>query len=256
MFLKPSKGQLKFLAGLDQAKIRRREGFFLAEGTKVVQEALRSAWQIESFLIREAKAKNLGGLLPAMEGKKVFALSDPEWKRISQDKESEGVAALMVLPAFRSCREDVPEGGSRLLLLYQVGNPANLGAILRSAHWFGIETVLLSEGSVDFVHPKVIRTSMGSLFHLRILDGFDFRSLLPRLKERYALVGTTVRGGVPPHPVEKPSAVLLGSESHGLPEFLLDRMDENWCIPRRGDAESLSLPQAAAILLYEWTKME
>ena len=52
MFLKPSKGQLKFLAGLDQAKIRRREGRFLAEGVKIVQEALRSAWGIEYFLVR------------------------------------------------------------------------------------------------------------------------------------------------------------------------------------------------------------
>lgn len=254
MFLKTSKGQLKFLAGLDQAKIRRREGCFLAEGIKVVQEALRSDWQIDYFLIREAKARTLAGLLPAMEEKKTFALSDSEWKRVSQDKESEGIAVLMTFPA-RSGREGIPDGEGRRLLLYQVGNPSNLGAILRSAHWFGIETVLLSEGSVDFTHPKVIRTSMGSLFHLRLFDGLDFRDLLPRLQKRYTLIGTNVRGGVPPHPVDKSSAILLGSESHGLPEFLLDKTDENWCIPRRGDAESLSLPQAAAILLYEWTKM-
>lgn len=255
MFLRPSRGQLKFLGGLDQTKIRRREGYFLAEGIKVVQEALRSAWQIEYFLIREAKAKNLGGLLSAMTEKKTFALSDSEWKRISQDKESEGVAALITFPPARSCPEHIPEGEGRLLLLYQVGNPSNLGSILRSAHWFGVETVLLSEGSVDFTHPKVIRTSMGSLFHLRVFDGLDFRDLLPRLQKSYTVVGTTVRGGVPPHPVDKPSVILLGSESHGLPEFLLDRTHESWCIPRRGDAESLSLPQAAAILLYEWTKM-
>ena len=254
MFLKPSKGQLKFLAGLDQAKIRRREGFSLAEGIKVVREALRSAWHIEYFLIRETKARTLEGLLPAMAGKGIYALSDSEWKRISQDKESEGVAALMILPSVPSSRKDVPEGEGRRLLLYQVGNPSNLGAILRSAHWFGVETVLLSEGSVDFTHPKVIRSSMGSLFHLRLFDGLDFRDLLPHLQKSYTLIGTAVRGGVPPHPVDKPSAILLGSESHGLPEFLLDKTDENWCIPRRGDAESLSLPQAAAILLYEWTK--
>jgi TrmH family RNA methyltransferase len=255
VFLKPSKSQLKFLAGLGQAKIRRREGRFLAEGQKVVQEALRSLWRIEYFLGRSVKEAFWTPLLPVMAGKAIYELTEAEWKRISQDKESEGVAALMMMPRIRSFQEISPEGERRLLLLYRVGNPSNLGAILRSAHWFGVKTVLISEDSVDFTHPKVIRTSMGSCFHLEIIDQLDFAQCLPEIQKRYALIGTTVRGGVSPHPVDnKPSAILLGSESHGLPEELLARVEEQWCIPRLGDAESLSLPQAAAILLFEWTK--
>jgi RNA methyltransferase, TrmH family len=255
LFLKPSKGQLKFLAGLDQGKIRRREGRFLAEGQKVVQEALRSPWGIDYFLVRADKASLWRPLLSTMAGKGIYELTEAEWKRISQDKESEGVAALMTMPRIRSFREVLPEGERRLLLLYQVGNPSNLGAILRSAHWFGVKTVLISEDSVDFTHPKVIRASMGSLFHLKIMDSVDFPQVLPDLQRHYTLLGTTVRGGVPPHPVhDKPSAILLGSESHGLPEEFLSLTDEQWCVPRLGDAESLSLPQATAILLYEWTK--
>lgn len=255
MFLKPSKGQLKFLAGLDQGKIRRREGRFLAEGVKIVQEALRSAWGIDYFLVRADKASLWRPLLSSMAGKRIYELTELEWKKISQDKESEGVAALMTMPRMRSYREISSACERRLLLLYRVGNPANLGAILRSAHWFGVRTVLISEDSVDFTHPKVIRASMGSLFHLEIMDSVDFRQCLPDIQKHYSLLGTTVRGGVSPHPVQdKPSAILLGSESHGLPEELLSRADEQWCIPRLGDAESLSLPQAAAILLYEWTK--
>ena len=255
MFLKPSKGQLKFLAGLDQGKIRRREGRFLAEGFKIVQEALRSSWGIDYFLVRADKAVLWQPLLSAMTGKGIYELTEAEWKRISQDKESEGVAALMTMPRIRSCQEISPEAESRLLLLYQVRNPSNLGAIIRSAHWFGVKTVLISEDSVDFTHPKVIRSSMGSCFHLEIIDQVDFPQCLPEIQERYALIATTARGGVPPHPVDnKPSAILLGSESHGLTEEFLALVDEQWCIPRLGDAESLSLPQAAAILLYEWTK--
>lgn len=255
MLLKPSKSQLKFLAGLDQAKIRRREGRFLAEGQKVVQEALRSPWGIEYFLVRSGKEALWQPLLPAMAGKAIYELTEAEWNRISQDKESEGIAALMAMPRVRSYREISTEVESRLLLLYRVGNPSNLGAILRSAHWFGVKTVLISEDSVDFTHPKVIRSSMGSCFHLEIIDQVDFPQCLPEIQERYALIGTTARGGVPPHPVDnKPSAILLGSESHGLTEEFLALVDEQWCIPRLGDAESLSLPQAAAILLYEWTK--
>ena len=255
MYLKPSKSQIKFWTGLDLAKNRRREGRFLAEGIKVVQEALRSAWPIDHFLVRGDKAALWQPLLPAISGKDIYELSEPEWKKISQDKESEGIAALMAMPHIRSCVEISSKNEPRLLLLYQVGNPLNLGAILRSAHWFGVKTILLSEGSVDFTHPKVIRTSMGSLFHLEIIDHVDFTASLPEIRQGYALIGTTVQGGDALHPMSaEPSAILLGSESHGLPEELLSLTVERWSIARLGDAESLSLPQAAAILLYEWTK--
>lgn len=254
MFLKPSKGQLKFWAGLALVKNRRKEGLFLAEGVKVVQEALRSSWSIDHLLVRGDKGDYWQPLLPAMSGRVAYELSASEWKKISQDKESEGVAAVIAKPLMLPVRDVIPGNDKHLLLLYQIGNPLNLGAILRSAHWFGVKTVLLSEGSVDFTHPKVVRSSMGSLFHLQLYDDIDFRELLPHLKKDRFVIGTSVQGGVPPHIVDQPSVVLLGSESHGLPEELQALTDERWCITRIGDAESLSLPQAAAIILYEWTK--
>ncbi|MBN1545070.1 MAG: RNA methyltransferase [Syntrophaceae bacterium] len=252
--LKPSKGQLKFWAGLDLGKNRHREGRFLAEGVKVVREALRSSWNIDHFLVRGDKAELWQSLLPAMSGKAIYELSESEWKKISQDKESEGVAAVIAKPLMLPVRDVIPGNHKHILLLYQISNPLNLGAILRSTHWFGVKTVLLSEGSVDFTHPKVVRSSMGSLFHLQLYDDVDFRELLPHLKKDRFVISTSVLGGIPPHFVDKPSVVLLGSESHGLPEELQALTDECWCIPRIGDAESLSLPQAAAIIVYEWTK--
>ncbi len=256
MFLKPSKGQLKFWAGLDRGKNRRKEGRFLAEGFKVVREALRSNWGIEYFLVHSDKEALWKNLLPDMAGKAIYELTEAEWNKISQDKESEGIATLMVIPPVRFCAEISPKHEPRLLLIYQVGNPLNLGAILRTAHWFGVKTILLSEGSVDFTHPKVVRSSMGSLFHLKLYNDLDFQELLPRLTKERFIIGTSAQGGVPPRPMaDKPSAIILGSESHGLPEEILSLTTERWCIPHIGDAESLSLPQASAILLYEWTKV-
>jgi TrmH family RNA methyltransferase len=252
LYLKPSKGQLKYWAGLGHGKIRRREGRFLAEGDKVVREALRSGREIDAFLFRRDRAASR---FPDMAEKTVYELTGAEWKKISQDKESEGIAALMPVPRFRSATDISPERETRLLLLHRVANPANLGAILRSAHWFGIKTVLLSEGSVDLTHPKVIRASMGSVFHLDLIEQVDFMEILPEIRKHYRLFGTVTRGDLPPRPWgNTPSAVLLGNESHGLPEALLSMTDEPWCIPRTGDADSLSLPQAAAVILYEWTK--
>jgi TrmH family RNA methyltransferase len=146
------------------------------------------------------------------------------------------------------------DGPGPLLLLHGVNNPNNLGALLRTAHWFGFRTVLLSAGSCEAANPKAVRTSMGSLFHLTVAEGLDFEELLPRLHGRFLIVGSEVREGVPPHPCPPATALLLGSESHGLPESLLAGTDERWLIFGGGGAESLSLPQAAAILMYECTR--
>jgi TrmH family RNA methyltransferase len=254
MFLKPSKEQLKFWIGLNQPKKRHGEGFFIAEGIKVVQEAIRSGKKIEYFLVHEDKTEKLAGLLATMRNGELYLLSSKEWKHITQDKESEGIAALMPRSAV-SLSTPCGFSGLRYLLLYQIGNPANLGAIFRTAHWFGITNILVSEKSVDVTHPKAIRASMGSVFHLQIWENLSFPEILSPLKKRFMLIATTNQKGQKPHPVGEPSIVLLGNESHGLPEEILSATQENWRIPRLGDAESLSLPQAAAIILYEWTKI-
>jgi TrmH family RNA methyltransferase len=95
---------------------------------------------------------------------------------------------------------------------------------------------------------------MGSIFHLTIIPGIDLSAVLPEIKKSFFLIGSDVREGLLPHPVQKKVALLLGNESHGLPEAVLRMAEEKWSIPGSGKADSLSLPQAAAILMYECTK--
>jgi TrmH family RNA methyltransferase len=95
---------------------------------------------------------------------------------------------------------------------------------------------------------------MGSLFHLTIVSDVDLIAALPQIKKIHRLVGSDVHKGQPPHPLPQKAALLLGSESHGLPEQLLALADERWRIPGNAQADSLSLPQAAAILMYECSK--
>lgn len=248
----PSKSQLKQWKKLSMAKYRRREGLFLAEGEKIVAELLGSGLPVETLLVSEGSAERWQTLLNgAPAGVSVYRLTAGEWESLSQDPSPEGVMAVAAVlpPADPACRLEM-EGGP-LLLLYQVNNPNNLGALFRSAHWFGFRTVLLSEGSCEVTNPKVIRTSMGSLFHLTVMEHIDFDIVLSGLRERFHVVGSEVREGVDPHPCGPATALLMGSESHGLPEELLAQTDERWRIPGAGEAESLSLPQAAAIMMYE-----
>ena len=254
-FLIPSQTQLKKWGRLDDAKTRREEGVFLAEGVKVVEELLKSDWRVKAFLVMPEKIKFWQKLtLPQENDIHIYQLKRSQWEKIGQDREPEGIMALVEMkktPAFSSW---LTKPSGHVLILHEINNPLNLGALARSAQWFGFKSVLLSANSVDYTNPKAIRASMGSLFHLTIIPEMDLMESLPDIKKHFLVIGSDVHQGTMPHPVHKNAALILGNESHGLPESILNMTDEKWSIPGCGQADSLSLPQAAAIMMYECTK--
>jgi RNA methyltransferase, TrmH family len=252
---KPLKSQLKLWETLSRVKYRHQEGLFLAEGFKVVRELLKSGWESGAILVIEKNAEQWDHFLSSLpEGIRAYGLDEKEWRKLTQDKTPEGIMAVAAIPRCSDVAgllsQDDP---GHILMLYRINNPNNLGAIVRTAHWFGIRKILLSIGSTDFTNSKVVRSAMGSLFHIGIVSDVDFAQIIPRIKERYFLVGSDNTKGVMPHPCTKRTALLLGSESHGLPDPFLHMMDEQWHIPGADEADSLSLPQAAAIMMYECT---
>jgi RNA methyltransferase, TrmH family len=250
--VRPSGSQLRRWGKLTMEKYRRREGRFLAEGGKVVGELLRSGRPAEAVLISPAGVEKQERLLEKVpSGIPIFRLTDHEWATLSQDPSPEGVMAVAAVPPPVDLAGRLSAETGPLLLLHRVNNPNNLGALLRTSHWFGFRMVLVSKGSCDAANPKVVRTSMGSLFHLTVMENLDFDSILSEIRGCFRVVGSAVREGVAPHPCGPATALLMGSESHGLPEKLLAQTNERWWISGAGGAESLSLPQAAAILMYE-----
>lgn len=250
-----SQAQLKRWARLADAKARHEEGIFLAEGAKVVEELLSSDWQIKALLMMPEKIKYWEGLaLPAAKDIPVYQLTRSQWQKIGQDREPEGIMAV----AGRKQEPDfslwLAKTSGNILILHEVNNPRNLGALTRSARWFGFDGIILSANSADYTNPKAVRASMGSIFHLTIIPDIDLFAALPEIKKSFFLIGSDVHEGLPPRPLSKKAALLLGSESHGLPEAILRMADEKWSIPGSGKADSLSLPQAAAIMMYECTK--
>jgi RNA methyltransferase, TrmH family len=254
-FLNISQIQLKRWARLDDNKFRHAEGIFLAEGVKVVEELLSSVWQIEAILVLPEKIKHWEKLTTKISPNiSVYELKLAEWKKLSQDKEPEGIMAIAAIPPEISFSSMLAQADGNILILQEINNPNNLGALMRSALWFGFTNIILSANSADYINPKTIRASMGSLFHLTIISDVDLIAALPQIKKTHYLVGSDVRKGLPPHQLLKKVALLLGSESHGLPDDLLALADEQWTIQGSGKADSLSLPQAAAIMMYECAK--
>lgn len=253
--LRPSRTQLKFWEKLHLAKYRKKEGLFLAEGFKVVANVLNSDWRTEAILILKGKENLCKRSISEFFAKTpVYILTEKEWNKLSQDKTPEGIIAVSAIPQQPDITRILDnEQIGHLLLLYSINNPANLGAIVRTAHWFGLRNILLSSGSVDFTNPKVVRSAMGSLFYVTIFSDVDFLKVIPDIKKKYLLIGTDKEKGNTPRSLRRNAAILFGSESHGLPAELISFTNETWCIQGKG-ADSLSLPQAAAIMMYELTK--
>jgi TrmH family RNA methyltransferase len=147
-----------------------------------------------------------------------------------------------VIAVYR--RDDLPHGTRPVTLaLWRVGDPGNVGTLLRAADAFGAG-VALSEGCADPTGPKAVRASMGSLFRVP-LSGFDEPQ-----GRRVALVPN---GGIPLPELDSGGDVVLvlGSEREGLPADVLERCDDRASIPQPGGGESLNVAMAGAIALYE-----
>jgi TrmH family RNA methyltransferase len=149
-----------------------------------------------------------------------------------------------VIGVFR--REDLPRGNlpDIGLALWHVGDPGNVGTLIRAADALGPAFVAVSEGSADPTGPKAIRASMGALFRVSMV-GFDEAP-----GRRVALVA---RGGQPLEEIELsgPTLFVLGAERTGIPDEVLAECDERATIPLATDAESLNVAMAGAIALYE-----
>ena len=252
-FINPSQAQLKKWARLDDGKTRQEEGIFLAEGVKVVEELLASDWQIKELLIMPEKIK-CWEKLALSEDIPTYRLTRSQWDKIGQDREPEGIMAVVVTKQAPDLFSWLNNTTGNILILYEINNPLNLGALARSARWFGFDGIIMSANSVDYTNPKSVRASMGSIFHLTIIPDIDLAPALPEIKKSFFLIGSDVHKGSLPHPVQKKTALILGNESHGLPQSVLSAADEKWSIPGSGKGDSLSLPQAAAIMMYECVK--
>ncbi len=132
-----------------------------------------------------------------------------------------------------------------------------MGTIIRNCDWFGVKNILLSESIVDYTNPKVIRSSMGSIFHINIFEEVKTESLL-KLKEKgfEILCADTEGENIFTYRSEKKKILILSSESHGPSKEIEKLSDKKICIPKIGNAESLNVASASAVLACHFNKIK
>jgi TrmH family RNA methyltransferase len=255
-----SKEKLKEITKLKTKKGRKTQGRFLIEGMRLCEEMANSNWETESVLFTSSFKNSSNGkkLLQKFErgNVKTIPVKPEEIKKLSDTVTPQGIIAVIKIKEF-SLNELWSEASNIILALDAIRDPGNVGTLIRTAAAFGIDGVILSSDTVELYNPKVVRSTMGSIFHLPIYDEVDLEKTIPQLKKRnFKIYGTDVREGKDLEELDCSGKICLviGSEAEGLNKSLLDLSDEIIRIPIFGRAESLNASVAGGILLYEITK--
>lgn len=243
----------KHLLKLQQKKYREEFKEFFVEGIKGVEEALSEKVEIILIIIQgDRREEPEFAKIIALAEKNKIPLEYCGRKDLDEIKTTytfPGILAVVNMPDFGL--DDLIDGP--IIALDQINDPGNLGTIIRTADWFGIKNILLSEGSVEPYNPKVVRSTMGSIFRVKIFTSSNIEQNLISLKKDYGykICSLTMNG----EDLNKSKLLtgkivyLFGSESHGVRQELEKIVDKSYTIKGKGMAESLNVAMAAGILM-------
>ena len=252
-----SRAEAARINALQRRKTREREGLFLAEGVRVVEELLSSAIVLRSVVAAPSLGDTERGrvlLGRARDRCIVLDTSDSELARLTGTETSQGVLAVAEIPVQRL--EDLDAAVTApVLVLDAVQDPGNLGTLIRTADAFGTRAVIALPGTVDAWNPKVVRAAAGSLFRTPVVyTGADAAGRWLRSEAYHVYAADAAGADVDGLTRAARSALVVGNEGSGLSKEGAALADGLLAIPMPGRAESLNVAIAAGILLYVLTR--
>lgn len=243
---------------LHRRRGRERRGLTLAEGVRLVEEALAAKIVIRGAAVAPAlegtpRGAALKARLMAL-GTPLETLADDELAGVADTEHPQGIVAVVEPPAWRLA-QIAPGPRGVVLVLDGVQDPGNVGALARTALGLGAAGLLALPGTADLLNPKALRGSMGALFRLPTVHVTP-EECLAWARDAGVELWATARDGVPVGQVRPagPVGLLLGNEGAGLDPSLVAAAGRTVAIPLAGPVESLNVAVAAGILLYEVTR--
>lgn len=247
---------IKMLRSLDRKKTRAETGLFLAEGARLIEQALAQNWQIETLVISSSSFErdyvNALAQRAQKHGARIVQVPDRLAGAITRKDNPQAVIAAIKQRDLALDGLD-PNHEGLWIGLYEVRDPGNLGTILRTADCADVAGVIMLNQCCDPYSVESVRASMGSLFDVRLARS-DFATFNQwRQQAGLSMIAASVNGKTAHTGVDfkQPSLILMGNEQSGLPDEVEAACDTLCLIPMRGGADSLNLAQATAIMLYE-----
>lgn len=238
-----SKNQLKFIRSLKKKKFRQTEQLFLAEGIKVVEELINSAFKVHQLYATESYSNTL-------KSDDIQLISEKELRLVSDFSSPNQILGIFEIPKSKVL---VKEGIT--VVLDEINDPGNLGTIIRLCDWFGVSQLICSENTVDCYNQKVVQSSMGSLARVSV-NYVDIVAYLTN--EKRTIYGTFLKGeNIYTSKLEKNAVIVLGNEANGISSEIEQLVDNRITIPQFGEqqnTESLNVAMSTAITLSEFKR--
>ena len=232
---------------LEKRSARRKTERFVVEGPHLVCEA----GELIDFIVYSDNLPIVSRL--SKKGIQCLKVSRQQFLDISQVETPQGVLAVVKQQVY-TLDNILTKTAPLIVFCIGIQDPGNLGTIIRTADAVAASGVILSRGTVDLYNQKVIRSTMGSLFHLPIAQVVDPLETIKKLKAKNIQVIATFLSGARDHfklEYNKACAILVGNEGAGLPKEIVAAADEVVKIPIPGKAESLNAGISTAVILYE-----
>ncbi|GAA0089659.1 TrmH family RNA methyltransferase [Clostridium perfringens] len=238
----------KEIKKLKEKKHRIKSNKYLIEGLRFVEEAIKSKVSIDSIIFTESfKEKNPDLFLKINENIKLIQMNEALLKQLCSTENPQGIVGVI------NMQNKELKSGELVVLVDKVQDPGNMGTIIRTAHAAGAEGIVMTKGTVDIYNDKTLRSTMGSIFYIPIVedDSLDFVKSLK--KEGYKLVVSSLQGknNFFEENLQGKVMIAVGNEGNGVSDEVYDIADIKVKIPMPGEAESLNVAVATSIMIYE-----
>ena len=251
-----SKSKIKHLRSLKHKKYRELSNEFLVEGTRIVFSALEAQTVLNAVLVTDLYRDSPSSkhILTDIEksGVSIININGKTMKSIATTEHPSGIAGVCSLPETQN---NFIHTRQPFLFLDTISDPGNMGTILRSASWFGIQNIAFSPNCVDPFNPKSIRAGMGAHFYLNFQKNSSLKTFI---KENYWIIGASPSGSsylkLKNSLRKKEWVLVLGNEADGISEKNQTLLSNTISIPKFGVGESLNVATSAGILLSHLTR--
>ncbi len=247
---------IKEVKSLKQKKAREEKCLFFIEGIRFVEEAIKEKANIGKIFISDRLEQAKGGKeilsMAAAENYPVYSMQDKLFSELSDTENPQGI--LATVRYVHKKPEEVLEKGNFFIILDALQDPGNMGTIIRTADAAGVSGIFISKGCVDVYNPKVLRSTMGSIFHIPIGFSENLKDTMAALKEKGIKIYAAHLQGQANYfevTMSQGSAVIIGNEANGISDEIANQADALVKIPMPGRAESLNASVAASLLMYE-----
>lgn len=238
----------KEIKKLKEKKHRIKSNKYLIEGLRFVEEAIKSKVSIDSIIFTESfKEKNPELFLKINENIKLIQMNEALLKQLCSTENPQGIVGVI------NMQNKELKSGELVVLVDKVQDPGNMGTIIRTAHAAGAAGIVMTKGTVDIYNDKTLRSTMGSIFYIPIVEDNSLDFVKSLKKEGYKLVVSSLQGknNFFEENLQGKVMIAVGNEGNGVSDEVYDIADIKVKIPMPGEAESLNVAVATSIMIYE-----